>query len=71
MVAPFVVAPPSAPVPGMPSRTRSTVAIFIVGAGLSVLLTVVADILLDPSPVTRAATTTGAIRGRRRTGPGS
>lgn len=46
MVAPFVVSPPSAPAAGMPSRMRSTVAIFIAGAGLSVLMTVVADLLL-------------------------
>ena len=47
MVAPFVVSPPSAPTAGMPARTRSTVAIFVVGAGLSVLLTVVVDVLLS------------------------
>jgi hypothetical protein len=46
MVAPFVVSPPSAPSAGMPSRTRSTVAIFVAGFGLSVLMTVLADILL-------------------------
>ena len=47
MVAPFVLSPPSAPAAGMPSRTRSTVAIFLAGAGLSVLMTVVADLLLN------------------------
>jgi hypothetical protein len=46
MVAPFVVSPPSAPQKGTPSRTRSTVAIFVAGAGLSILVTVVVDILL-------------------------
>ena len=30
----------------MPSRTRSTIAIFVAGAGLSVLVTVLADVLL-------------------------
>jgi hypothetical protein len=46
MVAPFVVSPPSAPAAAMPTRTRSTIAIFVAGAGLSVLLTVLADVLL-------------------------
>jgi hypothetical protein len=46
MVAPFVVSPPSPPAAGMPSRTRSTIAIFVAGAGLSVLLTVVVDVFL-------------------------
>jgi hypothetical protein len=47
MVAPFVVSPPSVPAAGMPARTRSTIAIFVAGAALSVLLTVVADALLS------------------------
>jgi hypothetical protein len=46
MVTPFVVSPPSAPAAAMPSRTRSTVAIFAAGAGLSVLITVLLDVLL-------------------------
>ncbi|SDE15769.1 hypothetical protein [Rhodococcus tukisamuensis] len=46
MVAMFVVLPPTAPVAGMPSRLKSTLAIFIVGAGLSVLVTVLIDVLL-------------------------
>jgi hypothetical protein len=46
MVAPFVVSPPSAPAGGMPARTRSTLAIFIAGLGLTTLLTVVVDVLL-------------------------
>jgi hypothetical protein len=46
MVTPLVVTPPSAPTPGMPSRTRSTVAIFVAGAGLTVLVTVLVDVLL-------------------------
>jgi hypothetical protein len=46
MVAPFVVSPPGDPAPGMPSRTRSTVAIFAAGAGLTVVLTVILDVLL-------------------------
>jgi hypothetical protein len=46
MVAPFVVAPPSTPAAGMPARTRSTIAIFVAGAGLSVLLTVVFDVFM-------------------------
>ena len=46
MVTPFEVAPPSTPSPGMPSRTRSTAAIFLAGVGLSILLTVVLDVLL-------------------------
>jgi len=46
MVTPFIVAPPTAPEPGMPSRTRSTAAIFLAGVGLTVLFTVVLDILL-------------------------
>jgi hypothetical protein len=46
MVAPFVVSPPSTPAAGMPARTRSTIAIFVAGAGLSVLLTVVFDVFM-------------------------
>jgi TRAP-type uncharacterized transport system fused permease subunit len=46
MVAPFVVSPPSAPAEGMPTRTRSTIAIFVAGAGLSVIVTVLVDVLL-------------------------
>ena len=46
MVIPFIVSPPSTPAPGMPSRTRSTVAIFVAGLGLSVVVTVLIDVLL-------------------------
>lgn len=46
MVAPFVVSPPSIPWGGMPTRTRSTITIFAAGAGLSILCTVLADLLL-------------------------
>jgi hypothetical protein len=46
MMTPFVVNSPSTPSAGMPSRTRSTVAIFVAGAGLVVLLTVIVDTLL-------------------------
>ena len=46
MATPLVVTPPSAPTAGMPSRTRSTVVIFVAGAGLTVLATVLADVLL-------------------------
>ncbi len=44
MVGPFVVQPPGVPVPGMPSRTRSTVTIFVAGTGIAVLLTVLFDV---------------------------
>jgi hypothetical protein len=46
IVKTFVVSPPKAPTPGMPSRTRSTIAVFVAGLGLSVLLVVLADVLL-------------------------
>jgi hypothetical protein len=46
MVSPFVVSPPSTPTVGMPARTRSTVAIFVAGFGLSVVITVLVDVLL-------------------------
>ncbi|MBS1692087.1 MAG: hypothetical protein JST91_07695 [Actinobacteria bacterium] len=46
MVELFVVSPTSAPAEAMPSRTRSTIAIFLAGAGLSVLVTVLADVFL-------------------------
>ncbi len=62
MVSSFVVAPPSTPSAGMPSRTRSTVAIFIAGAGLTVLMTVLVDILLIRIRVMVTATTAGACR---------
>lgn len=47
MVRPFTVSPPSTPKAGMPSRTRSTIAVFVAGAGLSVLLAVLVDVLLQ------------------------
>lgn len=47
MVAPFVVSPPSAPEAGMPSRTRSTIAIFAAGVGLTIVFTVIVDVLLS------------------------
>lgn len=46
MVEPFVVSPPSVPIPAMPTRTRSTASIFVAGLGLSVLVTVLVDVLL-------------------------
>lgn len=47
MVAPFVVSPPSTPAAGMPARTRSTIAIFVAGFGLSVVVTVLVDMMLS------------------------
>jgi hypothetical protein len=46
MVTSFVVSPPSEPMGAMPSRMRSTIAIFAAGAGLSVLLAVLLDVIL-------------------------
>jgi hypothetical protein len=46
MVRAFVVSPPGAPVAAAPSRMRSTIAIFVAGAGLVVLGTVLLDALL-------------------------
>ena len=46
MVTPFVVSPQSVPWPGMPSRTRSTVAVFVAGAGLAILFGLVVDVLM-------------------------
>ncbi len=46
MVSMFVVSPPKVPVAGMPSRAKSTISIFVAGAGLAVLFTVVLDVLL-------------------------
>jgi hypothetical protein len=46
MVKAFVASPPSAPTAGMPSRTRSTVAIFIAGVGIATVVGVVIDVLL-------------------------
>ncbi|MFD4179651.1 hypothetical protein [Rhodococcus sp. NPDC058514] len=46
MAAPFPVQPPTDPVQGMPSRIRATVALFVVGAGLAVLVTVLVDLVL-------------------------
>jgi hypothetical protein len=43
MVIPFAVTPPTPPAAAMPSRTRSTIATFAAGAGLSILLTVLFD----------------------------
>lgn len=47
MVISFTVQPPSAPAGGMPSRIRSTIAILGAGVGLSVLVTVLADVALS------------------------
>ena len=68
MVSSFVVSPPSTPSAGMPSRTRSTVAIFIAGAGLTVLMTVLVDILLIRLRVMVTATTAGACPTQRQSG---
>lgn len=46
MVSAFVVSLPSSPKAGMPSRTRSTVALFVAGVGLSVVFTVLLDVVL-------------------------
>jgi hypothetical protein len=46
MVSTFVVSPPKPPVAGMPSRAKSTISIFVAGAGFSVLLAVLLDVLL-------------------------
>jgi hypothetical protein len=46
LVDSFVVAPPTSPAGGTPSRIRSTLAIFIGGMGLSVLAAVVLDVVL-------------------------
>jgi hypothetical protein len=54
MVTTFVVQPPSVPAKGMPSRTRSTVTIFVAGAGLALLATVVLDVLLMRRKARRA-----------------
>ena len=67
MVSAFVVSRPSSPTAGMPSRTRSTVALFVAGVGLSVLVTVVLDVLLTQLKGRRrqslAAATSGAVGG--------
>jgi hypothetical protein len=47
MAISFSVQPPRAPAGGMPSRTRSTIAIFAAGLGLSVVVTVFADVVLS------------------------
>lgn len=46
MVEAFVVSPPSTPVAAMPTRTRSTASIAVAGIGLSILATVLVDVLL-------------------------
>ncbi|MGX7729948.1 hypothetical protein ACWPOB_11845 [Rhodococcus sp. 2H158] len=46
MVTSFVVTPPGVPTAAMPTRTRSTVAILATGVGLSILFTVLVDVLL-------------------------
>lgn len=62
MVASFVVSPPSEPIAAVPSRTRATASIFVAGLGLSVVVTVLVDVLLgrhrkksvDAAPRTRS-----------------
>jgi hypothetical protein len=46
MAKSFVVNPPSVPAAGMPTRTRSTISVFVAGAGLAILAGVVVDVLL-------------------------
>lgn len=46
MVRALVVSPPSVPLPGMPSRTRSTISVFVALAGLAILAGLMADLLL-------------------------
>lgn len=46
MVKPFIVSPPTTPAGAMPTRTRSTIAIFVAGTGITVLLAVAVDVLL-------------------------
>jgi hypothetical protein len=46
MVTPFVVSPPSVPSPGMPSRTRSTIAVLAAGVAIAILVGVVVDVLM-------------------------
>ena len=54
------------PAAGMPARTRSTIAIFVAGAGLVVLLTVIVDTLLIRRKA-RESARTAIGRGCRRT----
>jgi hypothetical protein len=61
MVTPFVVSPPSKPSPGMPSRTRSTVAVFVAGAGLALLAGLLVDVLLSRWSARRRRTRTPAV----------
>ncbi|MFL6088065.1 MAG: hypothetical protein ACJ74F_33875 [Mycobacterium sp.] len=46
MVRTLLVSPPTTPAAAMPSRMKSTITIFVAGAGLAVLVTVLADVLL-------------------------
>jgi hypothetical protein len=46
MVHAFVVSPPSDPAAAMPKRTRATISIFVAGLGLTVVFTVLVDVLL-------------------------
>lgn len=46
MVESFVVSPPSTPIAAVPSRTRSTITVFVAGLGASIIVTVLSDILL-------------------------
>lgn len=46
MVTAFVVSPQSEPWPAMPSRTRSTIAVFVALTGLAILVGLLTDVLL-------------------------
>lgn len=46
MVKAFIVSPPTPPAAGIPSRTRTTVALLVAGAGLSLLAGLVVDVLV-------------------------
>ncbi len=47
MVKVFVASPPSAPIAGIPSRTRATLAVLAGGIGLALLIGVLADIFIN------------------------
>jgi hypothetical protein len=46
MVKSFVVSPPSEPASAMPSRTKSTIAVFAAGVGITILVGLLVDVLL-------------------------
>lgn len=55
MVRPISATPPQTPTPGVPSRTRSTIAIMAGGVGIAVVIAVLFDVVLSRMAAARSS----------------